>query len=112
MNRGSSHGTISTTEGAIMTMKTPVHPGDILRVDVLSDLGLNVGDAAARLGVSPVTLSRVLRGHTRISPNLAVRLEVAGVGTARTWLAMQHAHDLARERADGLPKVSRLDTDA
>jgi addiction module HigA family antidote len=93
-----------------MAMKNPVHPGEILREDVLGDLGLSVGDAAARLGISRVTLSRVLHGHARISPNLAVRLEEAGVGTARAWLAMQSAHDLARERAGGVPKVQKLDT--
>jgi plasmid maintenance system antidote protein VapI len=49
-----------------------------------------------------------LHGHARISPNLAVRLEEAGVGTARAWLAMQSAHDLAIERASGTPKVRRL----
>jgi antitoxin HigA-1 len=91
-----------------MTMKNPVHPGEILREDVLADLGLSVGEAASRLGISRVALSRVLHGHARISPNLAVRLEEAGVGTARAWLAMQSAHDLAAERATGVPKVRKL----
>lgn len=93
-----------------MAMKNPVHPGEILREDVLAELGLSVGDAAARLGVSRVTLSRVLHGHARVSPNLALRLEQAGVGTARAWLAMQTTHDLAAERAGGLPDVRPLDT--
>jgi antitoxin HigA-1 len=93
-----------------MAMKNPVHPGEVLREDVLGELGLSVGDAAARLGISRVTLSRVLHGHARLSPNLAVRLEQAGVGTARAWLAMQTAHDLALERAGGLPVVQPLDT--
>ena len=93
-----------------MAMKNSVHPGEILREDVLGELGLSVGDAATRLGISRVALSRVLHGHARLSPNLAVRLEEAGVGTARAWLAMQTAHDLASERAAGLPKVQRLDT--
>lgn len=92
-----------------MVMKNPVHPGEVLREDVLADLGLGVGEAASRLGVSRVTLSRVLHGHARVSPNLAVRLEQAGVGTARAWLAMQTAYDLAVERAAGVPKVRRLD---
>ena len=92
-----------------MTMKTPVHPGEILREDVLADLGLSVGEAASRLGIARVTLSRVLNGHARISPNLAVRLEEAGVSTARAWLALQSAHDLAAERAAGIPTVRRLD---
>ena len=91
-------------------LKTPVHPGEILREDVLAELGLSVAAAASRLGISRVTLSRVLHGHARISPNLAVRLEEAGVGTARAWLAMQAAHDLAVERSRGLPKVSRLNS--
>lgn len=92
-----------------MMMRNPVHPGEVLREDVLADLGLGVGEAASRLGVSRVTLSRVLHGHARVSPNLAVRLEQAGVGTARAWLAMQIAYDLAAERAAGVPKVRRLD---
>lgn len=91
-------------------MKNPVHPGEVLREDVLSELGLTVGEAAGRLGVSRVTLSRVLHCHSRVSPNLAIRLEEAGVGTARAWLAMQSAHDLAAERAAGVPKVRKLDT--
>lgn len=89
-------------------MKNPVHPGEILREDVLADLGLSVSEAASRLGVSRVTLSRVLHGHARISSNLAVRLEEAGVGTARAWLAMQTSYDLARERAAGVPTVRPL----
>ena len=93
-----------------MAMKTPVHPGEILREDVLADLGLGVGDAAARLGISRVSLSRVLHGHARISPNLAVRLEQAGAGTARAWLAMQTAHDLALERSM-LARLRLLSTD-
>jgi antitoxin HigA-1 len=89
-------------------MKNPVHPGAILREDVLAELGLSVGEAAERLGISRVTLSRVIHEHARISPNLALRLEAAGVGTARVWLAMQTARDLADERAAGTPKVRKL----
>jgi addiction module HigA family antidote len=92
-----------------MAMKTPVHPGAILREDVLADLGLSVTEAAERLGVARVTLSRVVNERAAISPNLAVRLEQAGVSTARAWLAMQNAYDLAKEHAAGLPKVKKLD---
>jgi addiction module HigA family antidote len=91
-------------------MKNPVHPGAILREDVLGELGLSVVEAAERLGISRVALSRVIHEHARISPNLALRLEAAGAGTARAWLAMQTARDLADERAAGLPKVRQLGT--
>jgi addiction module HigA family antidote len=89
-------------------MKAPPHPGEIIREDVLAELVLTVGEAAARLGVSRVTLSRVIHGHSGVSPNLAVRLERAGVGTARAWLAMQSNYDLARELAAGAPDVRPL----
>jgi len=52
----------------------------------------------------------VLHEQVRVAPSLAGRLEDAGVGTARAWLALQSAHDVAEEGAAGTPKVHRLDT--
>lgn len=92
-----------------MATRIPTHPGAILREDVLPELGLSVSAVAERLGVSRVTLSRVLHEHSAISPNLALRLEVAGFSSARTWLAMQSAHDLAAARQAGIPKLRALD---
>lgn len=89
-------------------MKSPPHPGELIREDVLAELGLTVGEAASSLGVSRVTLSRVINGHAGVSPNLAVRLERAGVGTARAWLAMQSSYDLAIELAEGGHEVRPL----
>lgn len=89
-------------------MKNPPHPGSIIGEDVLGELGLTVSEAAARLGVSRVALSRVINAHAAISPNLAVRLELAGVGTARAWLAMQSAYDLSKELARHDHEVSPL----
>jgi addiction module HigA family antidote len=59
--------------------------------------------------VSRVTLSRVINEHASISPNLARRLELAGIGTARLWLDMQTAKNLADEMAREQPVVQRLD---
>ena len=90
-------------------MKLPPHPGELLREDVLQPLGLSVTDAAGRLGMSRVALSRVLNGHAAISPDLAVRLERAGVSTARAWLAMQADFDLAAAMQREQPDVQPLD---
>lgn len=75
---------------------------------MLPELGLTVTQLAKHLGVFRVTLSRVLHGHAGISANLALRLEAAGLSTARVWLAMQTAHDLAIERQSGIPKLMPL----
>lgn len=78
-------------------MRKPPHPGEIIAEDVLGELELTVAEAAKRLGVSRFTLSRVIQGNSGISPNLAIRLERAGVGTALAWMTMQTNYDLARE---------------
>ena len=52
----------------------PVHPGEILREDVLPALGLSVIEAAKELRVSRQTLHRILAGKMAVSPEMAVRL--------------------------------------
>ncbi|MBW3808182.1 HigA family addiction module antitoxin [Aeromonas veronii] len=89
-------------------MHNPPHPGELLGEDVIKALGLKVAEAARRLGVSRVSLSRVVNGHAAISPELANRLELAGAGTARAWLAMQNNYDLATVRQQPSPPVSAL----
>ncbi|BDO10918.1 MULTISPECIES: HigA family addiction module antitoxin [Aeromonas] len=74
-------------------MITPPHPGELLREDVIADLGLSVIEAAEWLGVSSLFLSHVLSGSAAISGDLALRLELAGVGTARAWISMQENYD-------------------
>jgi addiction module HigA family antidote len=89
-------------------MKSPPHPGELLRQDVLLPLGLMVKDAAERLSISRVTLSRVLNGRAGISPDLAIRLEMAGVSTARFWLGLQANYDLAEALKRDQPAVRAL----
>ena len=89
-------------------MKNPPHPGELLREDVLSPLGIEVTEAAQRLGMSRTTLSRVIHGRAGISPDLAVRLERAGVGTARFWMTLQSKCELAQAEQRRQPKVQPL----
>ena len=93
-------------------MKNPAHPGILLKHDVLEPLGLGVKDAAKRLSLSRVALSRVLNGHAAISPDLAIRLERAGVSTARFWMALQSNHDLYRASQKGQPEIQALQDNA
>ena len=44
------------------------------------------------------TLSRVLNGHSAISPDMVIRLEKAGWSSADFWLSRQTAYDLAQAR--------------
>ena len=74
----------------------PVHPGEILREDVLPALGLTVVDAASKLGITRQTLHRIIaRTNPRpVTPEMAVRLgKLCGNGP-RLWLNLQTAYDL------------------
>lgn len=93
-------------------MHNPPHPGAMLREDVIDPLNLSVTDAAKHFGMSRVSLSRVLNGHAAISPDLAIRLEMAGVSTARAWLAMQLNYDLAQARTHPQPHIAKLEAAA
>lgn len=68
-------------------------------------LGLSVTEAAERLGMSRVALSRVLNCRAAISPDLAIRLEMAGISTARAWLALQTSYDLWQARQHAQPDI-------
>ncbi|TKD44213.1 HigA family addiction module antitoxin [Azotobacter chroococcum] len=77
-----------------MAMHNPPHPGEILREDVLPELGIEAAEIARRLHYSHEMLLRILHGQAPVSPDFAVRLERAGIGTARLWLSAQTAFDL------------------
>ena len=85
-----------------MSMFNPPHPGEFITATFLEPLGMSGRDLAALLDVSPSTLSRVLKGSSRVSPEMALRLSKALGRSAESWLAMQDAHDLwiARDTVD------------
>ncbi len=84
------------------SMFNPPHPGLTLREDILPALGLQVGQAAAQLGVDRTTLSKVLNARAAISPAMALRIERwlgrDHGGAAEVWLAQQSAYDLWQAR--------------
>jgi addiction module HigA family antidote len=77
-----------------MKMFNPPHPGLIIREDVLPDLGLSVTEAANQLGVSRVTLSRVINGRAAISADMAIRFAQWLGGDPASWLRAQAQYDL------------------
>ncbi len=88
--------------------RPPVHPGEVLKEDVLPALDLSVSEAARQLQISRQTLHRILKGTHGITPEMAVRLgKLCGNGPG-LWLRMQQSYDLwkANERlADVLEQI-------
>ena len=81
-----------------MSMKTPTHPGRIVRSACLDPLGLTVTAGAKILGVTRQALNNVINGKSGVSPEMAIRLTKAFGGAEDTWLRMQLAYGLAAAR--------------
>ena len=90
--------------------RAPVHPGEILREDVLKHLGLSVSEAARRLGVSRQQLHRILACTHPITTEMALRIgKFAGNGPG-LWLRLQQAYDLWHAKSRLTGELSKIET--
>ena len=85
-----------------MAMHTPPHPGEFIQEIYLDPYGISGRELAEKLDVAPSTLSRILKGNSRVTPEMALRLSKALGRTPESWLSLQDAHDLwiARQNVD------------
>jgi len=92
-----------------MAMHNPPHPGEFIVEVYLGPHGISGRELADRLDVAASTLSRVLKGSSRVTPEMALRLSKAIGRSPESWLVMQDAHDLwlARQRVD-LRRVGKV----
>jgi addiction module HigA family antidote len=75
--------------------RRPSHPGEILKELYLDGLGIGISEFAEHVGVSRKTVSSVVNGHARVTPELAVRFSLALPSTsAEMWLNLQLEYDL------------------
>jgi addiction module HigA family antidote len=92
-----------------MAMHNPPHPGEFITEVYLEPNDISARELAGKLDVAASTLSRILKGSSRISPEMALRLSKAIGRSPESWLAMQDAHDLwiARTQLD-LRRVGKV----
>jgi addiction module HigA family antidote len=75
-------------------MHNPPHPGEFITAVYLEPNGISGRELAATLGVAASTLSRVLKGSSGLTPDMALRLSKALGRSPESWLAMQDYHNL------------------
>jgi addiction module HigA family antidote len=72
----------------------PMHPGEMLRQDVLPSLGKSKTEIASLLGISRQTLFDILRERQPVTPAMALRFgKLLGNGP-ELWIDLQRAYDL------------------
>jgi addiction module HigA family antidote len=78
-----------------------VHPGDFLLTEVIEANGLNMADAAKRLGVTEQALDALLSERVDLSHDMALRFESAFGVKADTMMRMQAAYTAAGNATRG-----------
>jgi addiction module HigA family antidote len=72
----------------------PVHPGEILREDLMAPLGLSINGLARDLRVPVTRMSEIVNGRRSITADTALRLARYFSTTAEFWVNLQSAYDL------------------
>lgn len=70
-------------------MYNPPRPGEIIKGLTLDPMGASITDAATAMGINRKTLSKVINGRGRVTPEIAVRLSIALGGSPESWLGHQ-----------------------
>ena len=75
--------------------RRPTHPGEILKELYLTPMNIGISEFAEGIGISRKTVSAIINGHRRVTPDMAVRFAMALPTTnADMWLNLQKACDL------------------
>jgi len=81
-----------------LRMKAPPHVGGFVKHEILEPLKLTVTDAAKALGVTRPALSGLLNEHVDLSPEMALRVEMAFGVSMDLLMRMQNSYDIAKMR--------------
>jgi len=74
----------------------PLHPGKIIKELCVNAAELTVTEAAKKLEIDRTIFSRLINGHTGISPEMAIRLSIALGTPSMMWMNLQRDYDLSR----------------
>ncbi len=88
----------------------PVHPGEIIKEDILPSLGLSVVAAAKALGVSRQMLHDILAERKPLSALMCLKLSRLFGGAPDVWIKLQATYDLkkAEQNKKIMERVARI----
>jgi len=77
-----------------MKMFNPPHPGEFIREIYLEPFNISTRLVATKLKVSPSTFSRLVKGQSNVSSEMALRLSKTLGRSPESWLIMQNNYNL------------------
>ena len=87
-----------------------VHPGEIIKEDILPSVGLSVTAAAKALGVSRQMLHDILAARKPLSAVMCLKMSRLFGGPPEVWMRLQAAYDLkkAEQNKKVMERVTRI----
>jgi addiction module HigA family antidote len=87
-----------------------IHPGEIIKDDILPSVGLSVTDAAKALGVSRQMLHGILAGRKPLSAVMCLKVARLFGGSAELWMRLQATYDLKKSAQNKkiMARVARI----
>jgi addiction module HigA family antidote len=86
---------------------TPIHPGEIIREEILTPLDMSVNQLAKHLAVDAARLNEIVRGRRGITADTALRLARYLGTSAEFWLRLQVHYDLRTARQAKAAQIER-----
>ena len=72
----------------------PIHPGEILREDFMTPLGISMNRLALNLRVPVTRIAEIVHERRGVTPDTALRLGRYFNTSARFWMNAQSSYDL------------------
>jgi addiction module HigA family antidote len=102
----------TTTREQVMAKNglAPVHPGEIIREDILPEVGMSVTATAKALGVSRQMLHGILAGRKPLSAVMCLKVARLFGGSPDVWMRLQADYDLKKSARNKeiMKRVARI----
>lgn len=85
----------------------PVHPGEILREDLMRPLGLTVSGLARELKIPVNRLSEIVNGRRPLNADVALRLSRYFGNSPEFWVNLQASYDLRATIHSSAKRIER-----
>jgi addiction module HigA family antidote len=88
----------------------PVHPGEIIREDILPEVGMSVTATAKALGVSRQMVHDILAGRKPLSAVMCLKVSRLFGSTPEFWMRLQAEYDLkkASQNKKVMERIARI----
>lgn len=85
----------------------PIHPGEIIREEILTPLSMSVNQLAKHLAIDAARLNEIVRGRRGITADTALRLARYLGTTPEFWLKLQVHYELRVAKQAKLKEIER-----